>query len=115
MRNRIERIIADDRLDILADAELLIELEEVSARPKFAHLLTAAQVGDFLQILRDRLTFVETKSQVHVCRDPDDDFLLAICLDGEAEYLLTGDNDLLALHTFGKTRIVTIAEFEQIL
>ncbi|MBV6440786.1 MAG: putative toxin-antitoxin system toxin component, PIN family [Haliscomenobacteraceae bacterium CHB4] len=115
MRNRIERIIADDRLDILADAELMAELEEVCARPKFAHLLSPAQIADFLQILHDRLTFIETKSQVQVCRDPDDDFLFAICLDGQAEYLLTGDNDLLALRAFEKTRILTITEFEQIL
>jgi uncharacterized protein len=105
MRNRIERIIADSRVEILADKELLAELENVCARPKLARLLSPVQVADFLQILRDRLTFVEIHSPVQVCRDPDDDYLLAICLDGQADYLLSGDNDLLTLRAFEKTRI----------
>lgn len=115
MRNRIERIIADDRLEILADSGLFAELEEVCARPKFARLFSTTQVADFLQILRDRLTVIETQTQVQVCRDPDDDYLLAICLDGQVKYLLTGDNDLLALRSFEKTRILTITEFEHVL
>ena len=82
-------------------------------RPKFAQLLSPAEVDSFLAILRDRLTIIEPVSIVQKCRDPDDDFLLAICLDGEAEYLLTGDNDLLTIHTFENTRIRTIAEFEE--
>lgn len=115
MRNRIGRIIADSRLEILADTELLAELERVCARPKFARLLSPVQVGGFIQILRDRLIFIETHSEVQVCRDPDDDYLLVICLDGEADYLVTGDNDLLSLHSFQKTRILTLTEFEQVL
>ena len=114
MRNRIGRIIADSRLEILADAELLAELERVCARPKFARLLSPVQVNGFIQILRDRLTFIETHSEVQVCRDPDDDYLLAICLDGQADFLLSGDNDLLTLRFFEKTRILALTEFEQV-
>jgi len=115
MRGRIERIIGDDRLEILADPDLLAELEEVCSRPKFAQRLIPDYVAEFLQILRDRLSIVETHSQIQVCRDPNDNYLLAICLDGQAEFLLTGDDDLLVLQQFEKTRILTITEFEQTL
>jgi len=33
--------------------------------------------------------------------------------DGDADYLITGDNDLLVLKEFGKTKIVTLREFEK--
>jgi len=114
MRERIGRIITDEHFEILADAELLAELEEVCTRPKFSHLLSTIQVADYLKILSSRLIIVEPTSIVQVCRDPDVDYLLAICLDGQAEFLLTGDKDLLSLRTFENTRILTITEFEEL-
>lgn len=44
-------------------------------------------------------------------RDPKDDMLLALSLAGHADYLITGDKDLLVLRTFGRTNIVTPKEF----
>ena len=114
MRERIGRVIEDEQINILADAELLAELVDVCARPKFSRLLTSEQVADFLKILSNRLTFIEPSSVVEVCRDPNDDYLLSICLDGAADFLLTGDKDLLSLGAFINTRILTITEFEQL-
>lgn len=112
MRERVGRIIADEAVEMLADAELLSELEDVCSRPKFAHLLSPNQVTEFLQILRERLTVIKSASIVEICRDPDDDYLLSICLDGSVDFLLTGDKDLLALQIFENTRIITLTDFE---
>lgn len=49
-----------------------------------------------------------------VCRDPDDDAVLAIAVAGAADALVTGDGDLLDLKTHHGVRIVTVAEFEAI-
>lgn len=57
------------------------------------------------------IDFIEVKSIVTVCRDSKDNFLLALAKDGQADYLLTGDKDLLELKKFGKTRIKTIVTF----
>ena len=46
-----------------------------------------------------------------VCRDPDDDWILATAVAGECEYLVTGDKDLLALGRFNNVRILRPAEF----
>jgi predicted nucleic acid-binding protein len=54
---------------------------------------------------------VEVKSQVKICRDPKDNFLLALSKDGKANFLLTGDKDLLKLHKYGMTQILTITKF----
>ncbi|PAW75779.1 MAG: putative toxin-antitoxin system toxin component, PIN family [Pedosphaera sp. Tous-C6FEB] len=50
-----------------------------------------------------------------VCRDSDDDAILATALAAEAEYLVTGDQDLLVLGRFGTARIVTPREFSEVL
>ncbi len=48
-----------------------------------------------------------------LCRDPDDDEILAIASAGHASALVTGDADLLTLANYGQVRIVTVADFEQ--
>jgi uncharacterized protein len=47
-----------------------------------------------------------------ICRDPDDDAILACALAGEADYLVTGDADLLALKSFEGTKILSPRNFE---
>jgi predicted nucleic acid-binding protein len=47
-----------------------------------------------------------------VSRDPDDDNILACVLAANADYLVTGDHDLLDLHEFERTRIIFPREFE---
>ncbi|WP_373521656.1 putative toxin-antitoxin system toxin component, PIN family [Aquiflexum sp.] len=57
------------------------------------------------------IDFVEIKSEVNICRDPKDDFLLGLAKDGKADFIITGDKDLLDLVKFRKTRIITISDF----
>lgn len=47
-----------------------------------------------------------------VCRDPDDDAILACALEAKVDYLVTGDEDLLELKAFKGIRIVTPRDFE---
>jgi predicted nucleic acid-binding protein len=46
-----------------------------------------------------------------MCRDSKDNFLLSLAVDGNADYLITGDKDLLILEKVNKTLIVTIQEY----
>ncbi|MGB3849642.1 MAG: putative toxin-antitoxin system toxin component, PIN family, partial [Tunicatimonas sp.] len=47
------------------------------------------------------------------CRDAKDNFLLSLAKDGKADYLVTGDGDLLDIEIFGNTQIMTYHQFEQ--
>lgn len=59
--------------------------------------------------------FIQVTTTIDLCRDPEDNFLLALAKDGRADYLLTGDNDLLVLNQFEQTKIVKISDFIQML
>jgi putative PIN family toxin of toxin-antitoxin system len=60
-----------------------------------------------LQLILERHSFKLTPSRaVSVCRDNKDNQILDLCLVGKADYLITGDKDLLVLQEFQGTKIV---------
>ncbi len=56
---------------------------------------------------------IDIHSNVEICRDKKDNFLLKLAKDGHADYLITGDNDLLVLNPFEQTKIITIRQFKE--
>ncbi len=67
------------------------------------------------RFLKRNTIHVAPRSKVKACRDPDDDFLLDLALAGRADYLLTGDEDLLSIDPFRSVRIVTYRIFRELL
>lgn len=53
-----------------------------------------------------------TAGVIGVCRDPDDDAILSCALAAGADYLVTGDADLLELRNFKGIMIIAPRDFE---
>jgi len=104
-------MVDDTVVSLLYTDELLDDLAEVLLRPRLAKHLDPADVQLMFQRIRHRGEPIKVCSVVHLCRDPDDDSLLALCKDGRADVLITGDEDLLVLREFGNTRILSPANF----
>jgi len=85
---------------LIVSAETLYELEDVLSRPKFDIYLPLQERLSFFHYLRQSSKFIESVTPLSVCRDPKDDKFLALALTGQADFILTGDQDLLALHPF---------------
>lgn len=64
-----------------------------------------------LTTLEPFIELIEVKHNINLCRDPKDNFLLNLAKSGKADYLLTGDNDLLAIERIGKCQIIKINSF----
>jgi len=111
---RLRCLLLADKIDILFSRELFNELETTAKRRKFRRYFDTVQVEALLQMLVEIVEIIDVRSVVENCRDSEDNFLLALAQDGGADYLITGDRDLLTLKKFGKTRIVTINEFEKV-
>ena len=90
---------------------ILREFERVLIK-KFS--TTRNEARSILQIVSEAMHSVVIPSQSvqGICRDPDDDAILACALEAGADYLVTGDVDLLELKIFKRIRIVTPREFE---
>jgi putative PIN family toxin of toxin-antitoxin system len=91
------------------------ELQIVTDRPKFRRYFPKADVADLVKFIR----IIGSEYLIHkveqICRDPKDDFLLALSKKGKANYLVTGDTDLLELKNYHNTQIITVNEFENII
>ena len=111
---RLRCLLLSDKIDILFSRELFNELETTAKRRKFRRYFDTVQVESLLQMLVEIVEIIDVRSVVENCRDSEDNFLLALAQDGGADYLITGDRDLLTLKKFGQTKIVTINEFEKI-
>lgn len=89
------------------------EFLEVARRPKFRRFFSSDDLEGLLETIGEYAHFVKVETRVDVCRDPKDNFLLSLSTDGKADFLLTGDKDLLDLVRFNETSILTISEFLQ--
>ena len=110
---RLDKIIFSKKCTLVFSQELLNEFLEVVKRPKFRRFFTSTDIEDILETIDEYADFIEVKSTTKGCRDHKDNFLLSLSLDGNVDYLITGDKDLLDLNKFKKTTIITIAEYLQ--
>lgn len=97
--------------------ELLEELARKAAQKKYlAERLTTPELEELVDILSRESEIIPkiTEEIPAVSRDPKDDYLLAYALVGQADYLVTGDKDLLVLERVGTVTIVTPRQFWQI-
>ncbi|MEA5489407.1 MULTISPECIES: putative toxin-antitoxin system toxin component, PIN family [Pseudanabaena] len=54
---------------------------------------------------------IEITESITICRDRKDDKFLELAINRKADYLITGDRDLLVLHPFRNIQILTPADF----
>ena len=96
---------------VITSAAILDELTSVIQRPKFAKYISPSQATDIVDALSECAITIATTSIIAECRDPNDDAFLALALDGEADVILTGDEDLLVLHPWRGVAILSPSEF----
>jgi hypothetical protein len=83
----------------------------VIKRPKFRRFFNLEETENLIDIIQEYAQFIEVTSEVTLCRDVKDNFLLSLSKDSQADYLITGDKDLLELKEFESTKILTMTEF----
>lgn len=73
-------------------------------------------VQDIIGYMRKNGDIVEPhEMDDSICRDKDDIKIIGTALKGKAQFIITGDDDLLTLKTIGDIRIITPRRFWEIL
>lgn len=107
----LDPLLLNGEARLLFSAELIAEIHETIKKPKLKKYFRTNALDEMLLTFESIIDLIEVESNVTICRDTKDNFLLALAKDGKADYLLTGDKDLLVLSKFGKTKIKTISAF----
>lgn len=78
--------------------------------------LPSDKVSDITTYLQEHCTLKDyTQLDEKICRDSDDDNILALLKDNEVDYIITGDQDLLVLGEFDSVPIIRARELWQII
>lgn len=102
---------AVNQAELLVSSATLDELVDVLTRPKFDRYLTTAERQRFVRLIGRIATLVQVVHSTHACRDPRDDKFLDLALSGSARVIITGGQDMLALHPFRGISIVSPAAY----
>lgn len=108
----IKEYIVDGTISIITTPQLILEIQTVTARPKLKKYFPKKSVEELLGLLNTISEFFEVEPHYDICRDPKDNFLLDLVATSKADYLVTGDKDLLEHNPFKGTHIITPADFE---
>jgi len=111
---RLNQAIINDRVIILFSDDLFCELIEVLNRPKFKKYFSESAIQNLISLLNEKVELIKTSFHFDDCRDKKDNFLLDLAVSGNANYLVTGDSDLLILNPFENVEIISYQHFQDI-
>jgi putative PIN family toxin of toxin-antitoxin system len=98
-----------DRAQPIVSEETLRELAETLSRPKFDPYVSQLDRQTFFELFARVAEWVPVMTTIRQCRDPKHDKFLELAVDGTADWIVTGDKDLLELSPYQSTSILTPA------
>ncbi len=104
--------LRDGRFTAVYSTSMMLEVTDVLSRPKIQekYHVQPDDITAMINLVRLRGELVIPKQTVTACRDPKDNKFLEAALAGEADSIVTGDNDLLVLHPFESVSILRPVE-----
>lgn len=110
-QKELDVLLESGAVTLIFSQELLEEFLEVSERSKFKRFFKKSDIKTLLSQIETFGELIKVESKISECRDPKDNFLLSLSIDSKADFLVTGDSDLLVLGKIEKTKIVSWTEF----
>ncbi|HWR95047.1 MAG TPA: putative toxin-antitoxin system toxin component, PIN family [Flavobacterium sp.] len=111
----LDNYIEKEKVKLIFSSELFSEFISVTERPKLKKYFSEGDVENLIRIINKYGILVDVSTDIDVCRDKKDNFLLNLAIDCGADYLVTGDNDLLVIKEFQNIKIITIKELVKVL
>ena len=112
--NELKTALTHSNIKVFVCRKLLWEVSGTVQKSKFAKYILPERRQMLIELM-EACHCVEIEEQISISRDPNDNFLLDLAEKINADYLVTGDNDLLILKGHQHTNIVSFASFMTIL
>lgn len=108
---KLDEQIKKGNVKLIFSVELIDEFLTVADRPKFRKFFSKRDIEELIELFDSYGEIIRVYSKVDICRDHKDNFILSLLKDSEADYLLTGDRDLLELREFHGTKIFKMTDY----
>ena len=107
---KVVQSVLNDKTPLLSD-EVEKELFRRVLDPKFDLYASREDRKEFFKLFVLRSETVITTTRITDCRDPKDNKFLDLAIDGKADYIVSGDKDLLVLNPFRNIPILNAKDF----
>lgn len=111
---KFEEILFTGYYLFIFSPQLIVEIKSVLLRDKFSKIIKASDLNFLDLFIANYGLIVSPETEVDLCRDEKDNFLLSLAIDARANFLLTGDQDLLILDQIASTKIITYSDWLKI-
>ena len=109
LHSRIFKAFKDGSFEIVLSVPLLKEVVDVLNRPEFK--FNTEDIKKFLHSIEKKAIMVESKTNIHACRDDSDNIILEAAVSANANIIVTNDKDLLVLNPFHEILVLSPNEF----
>ncbi len=107
-----------NEFEIITSADATADLDEALAQPRLrarlARFMATAEFGHVMDALAGA-EMIADPPEISVCRDADDDVFFACAVAGHADYIVSEDEDILAIGEYEGVRTVRAAAFVRVL
>ena len=103
----------DTKIEVYVCADLKAEFIRVATSGKIRKYVEQERIMNTLELMENSCidVLVTNTAVSSSLRDADDLYLLSLADTIQADFIITGDKDLLTLQTYNRTKIVTYNEF----
>lgn len=112
------KLIEEGKAELYISREMLEEVEDVLNRDKFKDIIIKTNQTSN-QIVQKIISFshlvIGSKLNINVCRDADDNMILECAVHAKADFIVSGDKDLLSLKEYKNIKIISTNEILKIL
>ena len=111
----LTEIFKRNDIEIYVSEQLIKEIKEVAHRSKIAKLISSNSFENLLDLINVRCKMISSDAEGEFdIRDTKDIYILRMAKNVLADYIITGDKDLLVLKNFQVTKIITFTEFKEL-
>jgi len=111
-------LLRDLAFDLVVSAAIIEEIKRSLSYPRVRKYVTASEKEIELWVAAVELVADHVEAKVKVAKveaDPEDNKYLAAALEGRAEFVVSGDHDLLSLKEYQGVRILSPQAFLEVL
>jgi uncharacterized protein len=115
----VNNCVENNKIEIYFSKETMDELENKLNGHKFSKIalgkITKQEINNFILTMTEVSNFAKPIKKFDICRDTKDNMILDLAFEIQADYIISGDEDLLTLNPFEGIKIVKPSEFMKVI